>query len=207
MPTTILLTRHGQTEWNREERFRGQIDVPLNETGERQAQALARRVRHWPISAVYAGPLQRALRTAQICAEPLGLTAQVLPGLLDLNFGEWQGLSAEEVKARWPEALSLWVNAPSQLRFPGGETFGALQQRAVAAVEAVIAQHPDQTLLFAAHMVVNKVLLCAFLGLDIDRSYWLIRQDNCCLNVLRWLGPQRYEIVALNDTCHMEQLG
>ena len=203
--TTILLTRHGQTEWNRDERYRGQVDVALNATGERQAAALAERLTAFPISAIYTGPMQRAVRTGQICAERLGLTVQTLPGLLDLNFGEWQGLSPAEVSARYPELHRRWLTTPGDVQLPGGESLATMQRRAVEALEMVIARHPGETVLMVGHMGVNKVLLCAVLGLDLNR-YWLIRQDTCCLNVFRHCD-QGYEIVTLNDTCHLDAVG
>ncbi len=201
--TTILLTRHGQTEWNREVRYRGQLDVPLNATGERQAAALAERLAAYPVAAIYSGPLQRAVRTGQICAERLGLTPQVLPGLLDTSFGEWQGLTPAEVDARYPELHRRYLTTPADVHFPGGENLAAVQQRAVAALETSIARHPEQTIVLVAHMGVNKVLLCAVLGLDLNH-FWALRQDTCCLNIFRTQGPGQYEIVTLNDTCHMQ---
>ena len=206
MTTTILLTRHGQTEWNREERFRGRMDLPLNSTGERQAEALAERLAAFPVSAIYSGPLQRAQRTAEICSHRLGLPYQVLPGLLDVDYGQWQGLSPAEVADRYPEQYRQWRDAPAQVRFPGGESFAEMQARAVAALEDVISPHSGQTVVLVAHMGVNKALLCAVLGLDLSH-YWALRQDTCCLNIFRCLAPQRYEIVTLNDTCHMDGVG
>lgn len=206
MTTTILLTRHGQTELNREARFRGRLDVPLNETGERQAAALAERLAAFPVSAIYAGPLQRARRTAEICGRKLNVTPEVLPGLLDANYGEWQGLTIDEVAARYPREYDQWLHAPELVHFPGGEAFADMQRRVVAALESVIARHPGETAVLVAHMGLNKVLLCAVLGLGLDR-YWTLRQDTCCLNIFRCQGPQRYEIVTLNDTCHMDRVG
>ncbi len=205
MTTTILLTRHGQTEWNREERFRGQIDVPLNATGERQAEALAARLVAFPVAAIYTAPLQRARRTAEICAARLGLTPQVLPGLLDANYGEWQGLSPSEIAARYPDQYRQWLSAPGEVTFPGGERFADMQARALAALQAVVARHPGETAVLVAHMAVNKALLSGILGVGLN-AYWLLRQDTCALNILRCHGSG-YEIVALNDTCHMDSVG
>lgn len=204
--TTIVLTRHGQTEWNREERYRGQIDVPLNATGERQAAALAERLAAFPVTAIYTGPLQRAVLTGEICAMRLGLTARVLPGLLDLNLGEWQGSSPATVAAREPELYSLWLSTPAAVHFPGGESLEQVRQRAVDALETAIARHPGETVVLVAHQGVNRVLLCAVLGLGLNH-YWTFRQDTCCLNIFRCQGPRRYEIVTLNDTCHMDAVG
>ena len=204
--TSILLVRHGQTEWNREERFRGQIDVPLNAIGERQAAALAERLAVFPVAAIYTGPLQRAARTGQICAERLGLRAQALPGLLHLHFGQWQGLSPAEVAASQPDLYQQWITAPASVRFPGGESLADMQQRALSALETVVAKHPGETVVLVAHLAVNRALLCALLGLDLNR-YWMLRQDTCCLNIFRYHGPQHYEMVAFNDTCHLDSAG
>ncbi len=204
--TTILLTRHGQTEWNREERYRGRADIPLNATGERQAAALAERLSTFPVTALYTSPLQRAVRTGEICAARLGLRPEVLPGLLDIDFGAWRGLTPEEAAARDPEVYRQWLATPGTIRFPGGEGLEDVQRRAMEALETVTARHPEETVVLVAHMVVNRVLLCTVLGLDLNH-YFDLRQDTCSLNIFRRLGPQRYEIVTLNDTCHMASVG
>ena len=136
--TTTLLTRHGQTEWNREERFRGRIDVPLNATGERQAAALAERLTQYSIAAIYTGPMQRVRRTGGICAARLGLQAQVLPHLLDADYGAWQGLSPAEISERYPDLWRLYLSAPQEVHFPAGETLVTLQERVVAVMEEAI---------------------------------------------------------------------
>ena len=97
--TRIVLVRHGETEWNRVERFRGRADVPLNQTGIAQAEATARRIeKGWEVTAVYASPLVRALRTAEAIAQRFALDVQVHPGLIDIDYGAWQGRSPDDVK-------------------------------------------------------------------------------------------------------------
>jgi len=199
--TRILLTRHGQTEWNRVERFRGQLDVPLNDLGRAQARALARKLATWPVAALYAGPLGRTRETAQPLAEALGLPVHILDGLLDINYGQWAGRTPEEVAQAEPEAHALWRSAPHLARPTGGETLQDVRERAVAALQGAIAAHPGQTIVLVGHQVVNKVLLCAVLGLD-NSHFWRIRQDNACLNVLEHHDGV-FEIVTLNDTCHL----
>ena len=94
--TRFILVRHGQTEWNRVERVRGRADLSLDETGKRQAEAAALRPKGEQIAAIYSSPLRRALQTAEPIAKQLKLTVQPLQGLIDIDFGSWQGLSAEE---------------------------------------------------------------------------------------------------------------
>lgn len=199
--TRIVLVRHGQTEWNRIERFRGQLDVPLNDAGRVQARALARKLATWPITALYAGPLGRTRETARPLAEALNLPVQILDGLLDINYGQWAGRTPEEVAQAEPEAHALWRAAPHLARPTGGETLQDVRERAVAALQGAIAAHPGQTIALVGHQVVNKVLLCAVLGLD-NSHFWRIRQDNACLNVFEYREGV-FEIVTLNDTCHL----
>jgi len=98
--TRLIIVRHGRTEWNRVERFRGRADIGLDEVGMKQAESAAKRIGEWPISAIYSSPLRRALTTAEIMAGPLGLNVRLMPGIVDIDYGEWQGLSTEDVVAR-----------------------------------------------------------------------------------------------------------
>jgi len=199
--TRVLLVRHGQTEWNRIERFRGQIDLPLNEIGHRQAAAIADALRDEPIKAIYAGLLQRAQDTARPIAARFSLPVQTLPGLLDINFGAWAGLTPEEVDQRDPQMHRLWRTQPHLAQPPGGESLAQVRERAVAALHAAIAAHPGETIVLVGHQVVNRVLLCAVIGLD-NSHFWRIRQDNACLNIVEYVDGV-FEIVLLNDTCHL----
>lgn len=199
--TRIFLVRHGQTEWNRVERFRGQMDIPLNDAGRQQAAALAKRLAHEPVSAVYTGPLSRARDTAQPIADAFHLPCQVLKGLLDIHYGQWAGLTPQEVLERYPHLAALWRSEPHRVQIPDGESLAAVRARAVAALQQTIAAHPAQTIVLVGHQVVNKVLLCAILGLD-DSHFWRIRQDNACLNLVEY-HDGLFDIVCLNDTCHL----
>lgn len=95
--TTIILTRHGHVEWHAPERFRERADLPLTEHGGEQARAASRRIgAMWQVTAVYSSPMRCSRRTAQIIAEPLGLRAQAMDAMSDIDYGEWQGLTPEE---------------------------------------------------------------------------------------------------------------
>lgn len=202
--TRLILVRHGQTEWNRIERFRGRADVPLNEAGVAQAVATGQRVaQEWKPAAVYSSPLSRAVRTAEAIAANFGLSVQVLEGLADINYGEWQGLTDEEVRQRWPEQWELWYSHPEIVNIPGGETLAALRSRAMTTVASVAAQHVGQTVVLVGHTVINRVILLGVLGLGDDR-FWRLRQDTCAINVIEAQAGD-YVLVSLNDTCHLRQ--
>ena len=203
--TRIILVRHGQTEWNAGaeagERFRGRVDLPLDDVGLAQAQAVAERLADRPIIAIYSSPLQRAVETARPTAQQLGLLVQPLPGIIDINYGDWQGLPHDEVAQAHPDLYRLWLEKPHRVRFPHGESLRQVRLRGMAALREVAARHEGQVILLVAHQVVNKVLVCAMLGLD-NCHFWRIQQDNACINVFEHQDGI-FTAVLINDTCHL----
>lgn len=200
--TQVILVRHGQTEWNRVERFRGRADVALNETGLAQAEATGKRIAaDWQPGAVYSSPLSRATRTAEAIAKHFNLAVQIHSGLADIDYGEWQGLTPNEVKARWPEAHYAWFNRPDTARIPGGETLQHLRERGMAAVNELAARHGGETIVLVGHTVINRIILVGVLGLRNDR-FWRLRQDTCAINVFD-AEDGDFTVGSLNDTCHL----
>lgn len=197
------MVRHGQTEWNRVERFRGRADVPLNETGLAQAEATGRCVAaEWQPSAIYTSPLSRAVKTAEAIARHFGLKVQIHPGLVDIDYGEWQGLTPEEARQRWPEEIDAWYNRPHLTHIPGGETLDALRTRLMQTVNELVDRHPADTIVLVGHTVVNRIILLGILGLGNER-FWRIKQDTCAINVFEAEGND-FVLVSLNDTCHLQ---
>jgi broad specificity phosphatase PhoE len=204
--TRFLLIRHGQTEWNRVERFRGRADVPLNGTGLAQAKATGERVAAtWQPTAAYSSPLSRATRTAEAVAGHFGINVQIHPGLADIDYGEWQGLTPDEARRRWPDEVQAWYRSPQNARIPGGETLADLRERAMSAVAELAARHPDETVVLLGHTVVNRIILLGVLGLGSDR-FWRLRQEPCAVNVFEWEGGD-FTLVLMNDTCHLRGIG
>jgi len=200
--TLIILVRHGQTEWNRVERFRGQADVPLNEAGLAQAAATGRRVAaEWSPSAVYCSPLSRARQTAEAIARQFNLPVQSVPELIDIDYGKWQGLTPDEARQRWPRQIENWYLHPERVRIPGGESLTALRQRLLQAVQSLIDRHPGQTIVIVGHTVSNRVLLMGMFGLS-NRYFWRIRQDTCALNLIE-AAPGEFTLISWNDTSHL----
>jgi len=200
-PATIHLIRHGQTAWNVEEVFRGRADVPLDERGHSQAQALARALASQPIAAVYSSPLQRAVLTAAPIAEIRGLEVAIDERLTDLNFGAWERKALSEVRRTWPDLSAQWERDPGAVTFPGGESLPVVRARAAAAIEELAGRHVGETVTIVSHRVVTKVLLCHVLGLD-DSHFWRIRQDTACINRIE-RSAAGWVIVTMNDICHL----
>lgn len=196
----VLLIRHGETEWNREEVFRGRADVPLSERGREQGRLVAEALKERPIEAVYSSPLSRARDTAQPLAEALGLGVVVDERLVDMSFGEWEGRPRTEVERDQPEVYQRWLEAPERFRAPRGETLREVRERAWAALEEIAARHALAAIV--SHRVVCKVLLCEALGSG-AAGFWQVRVDTGSVSALRrergeWL------VTAVNDTHHLE---
>jgi len=204
--TRFILVRHGQTAWNREERFRGQSDVPLDETGLAQASKTARRIgAEWSPAAVYCSPLLRARQTAQAIAQPFGLPVRPHAGLNDINFGLLQGLTVPEARERWPDAVDAWFHTPHLAQIPGGEPLVEVSTRAMAAVHELAGLHPRDTIVLVGHLVLNRAVLLGVLGLGEDR-FWRIGQDTCAINVFDYEDGD-FTLLTLNDACHLRAAG
>ncbi len=202
--TRIYLVRHGTTEWNQEEIFRGRVDIKLNETGRREAQALANYFQPISLQAIYSSPLARAWETAQAVAEGRKLEINLDPAFIDIDFGEWHGLPLPEVKEKFPALYRAWREQPHTVTFPKGESLEQVRQRAWAGFQALIQKSEDQTILIVSHRVITKVLICTALGLD-NSHFWQIKQDTTAINCFEY--HRGHLVVSLiNDTCHLKSI-
>ncbi len=201
--TEIILVRHGETEWNVQEVFRGRIDVELNQTGIRQAELLAEYLSDVRIEAIYSSPLKRALNTAEIIASHHKLKVEIAPGLIDFDYGKWQGLPHKEVKHRYKQLYAQWVKNPHLVKMPEGESLTDVRERALNVANKVVAKHKG-TAVLVSHRVVNKVLICALLGLD-NSHFWNIRQDTCGITTFTYKNKQ-FILTGHNNTSYLRPL-
>jgi broad specificity phosphatase PhoE len=197
--------RHGRTGWNKEQIFRGTKDVPLDGVGREEALMVGERLKGEGLRAVYSSPLSRAKETAEAVARFHSLEVQVMAGLNDLNFGEWEGQSLEEVKKQFPDLYGRWLQEPHRVIFPKGEGLNAVSSRAMKVVEEISERHPQETVALVSHRVVLKVLICALLGLD-NSHFWNIGQDTTAVNCFHYKNS-RWVVALLNDTCHLKGVG
>ena len=199
--TKLILIRHGQTEWNKDGRFQGQSNVALSEEGIRQAEELAT---HFPVeslAAIYSSDLMRARRTAETIGTHLGCEVQALPELRELNFGDWEGLTYQEITEGWPDALKNFLRHPDILEVPHGETFLQLQERAMKAIQGIVERHEGDIVAVVAHGGILRTVLSSVLHMPL-RYLWSIRQFNTAVNIIRH-DEGNWTIELLNSTAHL----
>jgi probable phosphoglycerate mutase len=149
VPTTIVLVRHGETDWNRDNRFQGHADIPLNDAGRAQARELVLELGGEGFQAVYSSPLLRAYETATILAEDLQLEVEPMQDLMEVDVGSWSGLTRVEVEALFPDGFRRWLDYDHG--WDDGETYEALGARTVAGLRRIATAHPDTTVLAVTH--------------------------------------------------------
>ena len=199
----LLLIRHGETAWNRDQRPQGVADVPLSDLGRRQAEALGQALAGEPLTAVYASDLSRAVETAAAVAAPHGLSAQTDSRLREMNQGIFEGEPIQRVRESYGEWLKTWLDDPAQVRMPGGETLHEVQTRAWAAIEDIRAAQPTGRVAVVAHNFTNLMILCRVLSLDLVH-FRRLRVNVASISIVefgRW--PT---VVSLNDTHHLAGL-
>jgi probable phosphoglycerate mutase len=201
----FLLVRHGVTEWNKDERFRGRSDLSLTDHGLRQAEAVAQRIAaEYHPAALYSGPLTRAVQTAEAISRATGLPVQVDHRLLDLDYGDFAGLSAAEAAQKFPQLYRSWLGAPHTVHFPHGETLVDVKARTDELIEQVRQAYPDEQVVLVSHLVVCRVLLCSLLGLHVGH-FGMFEVSPASLSFVR-LDDGHAKLIEANNTCHLTEL-
>lgn len=167
MTTTIVLARHGETDWNRESRFQGHADVPLNDDGRAQVRALAELLAGEPFTAAYSSPLRRAAESAEILASAFGLSVHPSEALREVDVGSWSGLTVAEVEARYPEGFARWVDWRCE-GWDDGEAYADLSRRVVEGLREIAARHPGEHVLVVTHGGPIRAAHATALGLSLD---------------------------------------
>jgi broad specificity phosphatase PhoE len=171
--TTLLLVRHGETDWNRDLRFQGHADPPLNDLGRRQARELAERLEGESVAAIYCSDLRRAHETARIVGERLEVGVTVVPELREIDVGSWSGLTREEIAERFPEGFGNWLEGG---RGHDGESRDELAARVLESARRIAAAHPSERVLLVSHGGALRALLGHAEGGRTTR-----RLDNCAV--------------------------
>jgi broad specificity phosphatase PhoE len=207
---TIVLTRHGLTDRSDPEQHLGQrIDIPLSEAGRRAAEALWKRLAEVPFERVIASPLRRAVETARIAVPRAAVETDVR--LMEMDYGEWEGLTEAEIQARWPELRRRFAADPASVSCPGGESGRDVAARAGSLVDELVAWAgpgpDDRRVLLVAHSTLDRILLCVALGVAVGEYRRRFRQDWANLTVLRYTEPATgAQLLLGNDVAHLRGL-
>lgn len=204
IPTRICFIRHGETDWNVEKRIQGQIDTPLNDTGHRQALAMAFNAAHHPFSAIYSSDLIRARDTANMLAEKCGLDIIKLPQLRERHFGIFQGLTAKEGAIQFPAAYALYQARDPDYAFESGESMHKLAERVATAIKLMTLHHQGETVAAVTHGGLLDILYRKATGrpLHTPRDFDI---PNCALNWFR-VDEQGWHLEAWDDHHHLAQV-
>ncbi|MBO8163732.1 MAG: histidine phosphatase family protein [Brevibacillus sp.] len=195
METILYLIRHGETGWNRLKRIQGHSDLPLTAVGERQADCLAARFAGRPLSIVYSSDLKRAYETARRLADMAGLEVRTTPDLRERNYGEWEGLTYQEIEERYGTAVR------DEAKY-GIEPFEAMQRRAKTCLTSIAENHPDQMVAVVSH----GGLINAFLHLVTDgvQGTGVTRIENTGITTFRYRSGQ-WDVLQVNDIGHLQE--
>lgn len=205
--TRIFLVRHGATVLTAEDRFAGATDVPLSDEGRAQARRLALRLGGEKIAAIYASPLGRTVETAQLIGKPHGLDVRTREGLREISHGRWEGMTRDEVDARFPEEAADWERDPYTFAPVGGESGLAVTARALPELIEIVRTHPGALVLVVSHKATIRLLLSSLLGFDPRRYRDNLDQSPCALNIVDFKDPVRARLTLFNDTSHYAEAG
>ena len=200
--TRVILIRHGETEWNLLGKYQGQTDILLSEKGREQGRLLAKHFPFDKLDAIYASDLSRAVETADFVAKKFGL--KVIPDIAfrEMNFGDWEGLTYEEIVLKYPKGMNHFLTRPDILQVPNGETFPILQERAVKRLRELIKIHENETIAVAAHGGVIRCMLADALEMPL-KNIWRIRQYNTAVSAVVYAENPTVEFI--NNTEHLRR--
>ena len=203
MDTRVFLVRHAQTLSNVTGRYMGWIDEDLSDEGIWQAKQLSHRLEGQAIASAYSSPLKRACRTAEIIVIPHSLPVFPLQELGEIRIGAWEGLSATEIAARFPDIWQAWRSDPSSIQMPGGESLAQVQERAIASFETIVETNRGLDVLVVTHDVIVRILAAYCLNVSTS-IYRQLEVANASLTIIRPIKDGQYRLQVLNDTGHLE---
>ncbi|WP_320664139.1 histidine phosphatase family protein [Prochlorococcus sp. MIT 1223] len=202
----LILVRHGETNWNLEGRFQGQIDIPLNSNGKKQALAASSFLKGLKIDKAFSSSMSRPKETAEIILRfhPKVLL-ELKNNLVEIGHGLWEGKLESEIMQEWSKLLSQWKQAPQTVQMPQGETIQEVWNRSIKCIEDICKSlAPSETALVVAHDAVNKTILCRLLGLN-ESNIWMIKQGNGGITIIDLSNEddQPHIVTCLNLTSHL----
>lgn len=198
----LIIVRHGETEWNRLRRTQGVTDIDLTVRGLRQARRLGYRLRGLPVKCVYTSPLKRALDTAKALAAPSRVPVVLDNDLKEIRFGDWEGMTFEEIGNSYPDELRVWNESPQLCKPPGeSETLEEVAKRVQNFIRRARSQYEDGTVVAVSHTVPCKLLIALSIGLPLQNLHSL-RMDNVSMSMIDFYEDKAV-LRLFNDTTHL----
>ena len=195
----LTLIRHGETIWNKERRVQGFSDIDLNDAGLHQAEQLALSLKDHHIHSIYASPLIRARRTAQIINQYHNAPIYLESDLMEMNQGDFEGLSFQDLMTREKDFLRKWISDPASVRMPNGESFDELQDRAWKAIEAISTKHDEA--LVVSHSFTIASILCKVKNISLS-EFRTVHVDTASKTIVRFLNGSA-SIESFNERSHL----
>ena len=198
----LILVRHGETRWNRENRVVGHTGIALNSNGRRQVELLAKKLESDNVSSIYSSPLRRARETAEAIARFHGLKVMDDDAFKEIDAGEMEGLTFDEVMERYGGFFKEWMKGNPSLRMPGGESMTELQQRTWPAVERIVGENNDRDVILVSHSLAILSIIAKALGMA-PSNFRRLRLSVASISILNF-GDHGASLALFNDTCHLE---
>lgn len=198
----LFLVRHGATIWNEQHRYVSRTDLDLSPLGNKQAEKIAKKLFGLPVEVFFTSPLKRSQETAEIIADPFKLEPIVLSELTEIDFGQWEGLTYEEIKQRFDDRIDRWLDDAGSVTIPGGEDWTKFRRRTAAFLSSA-ASRPEKIGVAVTHGGVIKAMVNQILNLK-QSAYKRFLLSNASITAVGFANGEPY-LIFLNDTSHLEQ--
>lgn len=203
MITRLFLVRHGETDWNKLGKFQGSTDIELNEAGLKQAEYVAQKLIN-KFDAIYSSPLKRAYKTAETIAKSKDIKPLICPGITEINFGDWEGLTVSEIEQNFPKEFAFWKKDTVEGPICGGDKSIKLAcERAKASIMDIVNSNLGKDIVVVAHGGIIKAALIAIFSWDIS-MYHKIFLGNTSISEIYFTDELKPVIVTINDTHHLK---
>ncbi len=202
MSTTLILIRHGETPHNRDKRYQGHRDTSLTTEGKRQTREIALRLRDKPLDAIYSSDLKRTRYMAEVINSYHSLKINILPELREIDFGDWEGKTYNEIQRKWESLLNGWERKPSKVKIPNGESIQELAKRTRTIIKKIIRAHLNQKVAIITHGGPIRIILMDALGLEAD-NWWGTITSNGGISIIEYQS-KRAKVLLQNDTSHLK---
>lgn len=203
--TTVYFARHGETEWNLQHRFQGNKDSKLTEKGITDAELLSQRMEEIEIDYIVASPLARTVSTAEIIRGDKNIEIIKDPGLMEINFGEFEGLVYDEIKEKWPDKLKLMEEDPFSNSYPDGDSLTSFYSRVEAAFKNLIGSYRGKKILVVAHGGTIKCIESFIRNAGIKKDWVFNVVSNCSLSCIQIDDKNNITELFFNDTSHLKR--